>query len=144
MLSLFIKKLLFSRQFSMSEGSLEILGSRYSVLPSDILDSLDDNQLKALKRSIQDKAASFMKKLSIRKDDFPEIVHDFFNLFGMGELHLVEFDSKSSRVRITDKPEISCRILMIMLEAVFGYIYERQVEVHILKNEGLSCEFRIS
>ena len=61
MLSSFLKKLLFARQFFMIDGKIEILGKKQVLLPASVLKELDNNPSPSLSKSVRNSTKHYKR-----------------------------------------------------------------------------------
>lgn len=110
MLTAFLKKLLFARQFSIMEGKVEILGKRQLMLPSDVVEVMGAEisaiHYESVKKAIASDLKDYAKKLGSGEQGMLRNMADIFETFGLGHLQLIKLDNaaKSCIVRISNSP----------------------------------------
>lgn len=154
MLSSFITKLLLTRQFSMSEKEVKLLGKNFYLQPL--------SQLVLLQEKLQEKfgeegakliyeagKASLLEmgrelqKFSSRKYELLEVMVSFLRHFGLGDIQLLRMDERECRVEIEIKenpfvkeylklfgvqPKCVDLLLAGMLSGFFSVFFKRGVE----------------
>ena len=142
MLSSFLKKLLFARQFFMADGRIEILGKKQIMLPSDVISVLENinhetayNYVKnAIKKDIED----YAKKLGSREEGVLKNIGDIFGTFGLGRLEIVNLDNKkkSCIVKVHNSPltelkngkSDSFKMTPAVISGVFSFLFNKEVD----------------
>ncbi|MDD5086871.1 MAG: hypothetical protein PHV16_03900, partial [Candidatus Nanoarchaeia archaeon] len=110
MLSTFLKKLLFVRQFFMIDGKIEVLGKRQVMLPTEVLSELDScnakDDYKKLKKIFMENIKDYAKKIGSGEEGMYKNIVDVFETFGLGRIEVVKSDNKKKTcvLRIHDCP----------------------------------------
>ncbi len=160
MLSLFIKKLLFTRQLFWSDGKLEILSQRFCSIPSRLLYDMQKHDpeklFELIKAAAEEQIKNFSKRLGISIDGMIEDLPEFFNLFGIGKLEMYDIDKqkKHAIVKVHDTPFISyyhdekpiCSITCGVLSGIFSFLFSEEVKASVNKCAAKGqpyCEFII-
>lgn len=142
MLSNFLKKLIFARQFAMIDGRIEILSERFMLIHSKIL-------IRALKgedvtNPVKLETNKIAKRLGVLKGpEFVKYFKHFFEVFGLGEIHIVDMDIGKKRAIIrlqkstiantfisekikSDKPV--CKLTGQILAGMLSYVFSKNVK----------------
>ncbi len=142
MLSSFLKKLLFARQFFMIDGKIEVLGKKQVMLPSDVMSALDGlnteesyfNVKSAVKKDIGD----YAKKLGSGEEGILKNIDDIFGTFGLGKLEMVDINLKKKAciLRLHNSPLKSMNgktaefhMTDAILSGVFSFLFKKDVDV---------------
>ncbi|MEM4267238.1 MAG: 4-vinyl reductase [Candidatus Woesearchaeota archaeon] len=106
MVSSFLKRLMFARQFEMDEGKITILGEELVMIPGDLLIELQEIDQKRAYEFTKHQTARLISKYFekigggyVRSD---AIVCDIFNNFGLGKLSIIESTENSTVVKVTE------------------------------------------
>lgn len=161
MLSGFLKKLLFARQFMMDEGKIEVLGKSQIMFPSDILVALqmidEKKTYKVIKYNMKINMGYYAKKIGASSAGMMKSMGDIFETFGLGKMQVVKLDNakKEAVVRIVNTPFAldcknqkvkSCVLHTAALSGFFSFIFNKDVNAEtkqcILKNKKF-CEFLV-
>jgi predicted hydrocarbon binding protein len=125
MLSDFLQKLMFVKQFNMSDGKIEILGDRYVLLsPSEILSlqSIDSTQMYTIFKTssqnsieslinhakvyvnIKDESlkniAKLSKKIGRGEEGLIKTLQIIFDIYGLGKINITMLDNEQKRAYI--------------------------------------------
>jgi len=161
MLSGFLKKLLFARQFLMNEGRIEVLGKPQIMFPAGVLVSLQTADSKkfysVVKKQISSDLEYYGKKLGAGSSGMLKSMADIFETFGLGKVEIVNLDNKKkcANVRIKNVPfALECKNMKIKncalhnaaIAGMFSYIFNKDVDSTtkecMLKNKKF-CEFEV-
>jgi hypothetical protein len=110
MISAFLKKLLFARQFAMIDGKIEILGKRQVMLPADVFLRIEKDTGKvgfdSIKKGISKDLSDYAKRVGSGEEGMLKAITDIFETFGLGKLEVVAMDkkAKTAAVRIRNTP----------------------------------------
>lgn len=145
MLSSFLKKLLFARQFFMVDGRIEVLGKKQIMLPSDVLTTFESasngklyiNVRSVIRKDIED----YAKKLGSSEEGILKNIDDIFGTFGLGKLELVyiNFKKRTCILRLHNPPlrqtsdkndkTPEFQITPAVLSGVFSFLFKRDIDV---------------
>lgn len=140
MISPFLKKLLFARQFSMIDGKIEILGKSQVLLPSNVVVELErlspKPAHKAIKSSIKKDISDYAQKLGSTDAGMLNILAEVFETFGLGHMEIIDLDNrkKACIVRIHNSPlkdgkaDESGMICLAVLSGIFSFLFSKDVE----------------
>ncbi len=162
MFSDFVKRLLFAREFIISDGRNEVLGERQSLIPIQLLIQLGDINLKMAyniaKDVMKEEMIKFAKKIGTSTPDMITNLKDFYDLLGLGSMEIVSINliTKKAKVIIKDNPValkhliekrvVECKLIEGILAGMFAVIFEKECGVEedkcISKGDAY-CEFSI-
>ncbi len=155
MLSTFLKKLLFVRQFFMTDGKIEILGKRQVMLPKEVVSELErvspKIEYKSLKKIFREGVKDYAKKIGSGEEGMFKNVTDIFETFGLGRMEVVKNDNKKKMcvIKVYDCPLINgigkSQILTAAMSGMFSFLFNKDVDAKQLtsKQEFDYCEFVI-
>lgn len=139
MISPFLKKLLFARQFSMINGKIEILGKKQVLLPGDVVHELERLSpklaYKAVKNAIKNDMGDYARKLGT-EEGIINILEEIFETFGLGSIEIVDLDNKKGRciIRIHNSPLMGMNakneviITPAVLSGMFSFLFRKNVD----------------
>ena len=110
MLSAFLKRLLFARQFFIINGKIEVLGVKQIMFPSTLMLDLQEIDSKkvytATKKELRQTMSVFGKKLGASGEGLLREITDIYETLGLGELQVVDIDNKAKKalVRVHNSP----------------------------------------
>jgi len=142
MLSSFLKKLLFARQFFMVDGRIEILGKKQVMLPSNVIAVIENMHQEVaynyIKNAIRKDIEDYAKKLGSSEEGILKNIGDIFGTFGLGRLEIVDLDNKkkSSIIRVHNSPLIEAKngktiapkMTPAIISGVFSFLFNKEVE----------------
>ena len=146
MISPFLKRLLFARQFFMIDGKIEILGKKQVMLPSDVVSCLQNNDPKEvytnIKSTISKDIEDYAKKLGSSGEGMLRNIEDIFGTFGLGKLEVVDLDYKSKKgvIRIHNPPlddikkiNSGFQVTPAVLAGVFSFLFSKEINAQQAK-----------
>ena len=149
MLSSFLKKLLFARQFFMIDGKIEVLGKKQVMLPSDVMSALDNLNTKEayanVKNAVKKDVEDYAKKLGSSEEGILKNIDDIFGTFGLGKLEMVNlnFKKKACILRLHNSPlkQMSGKtsefhIIGAILSGVFSFLFKKDVDAKQTNSTG--------
>ncbi|MFP4424315.1 MAG: V4R domain-containing protein [Candidatus Woesearchaeota archaeon] len=157
MLGTFFKKLLFTRQFFYTDGSLEILGVGFVPLSLDFIASLEEmhsDVYPLLKEHVSKATSEHVKRLRMKFPELAEIVPQLYEVYGLGKLELIDLDagSKHAIVRIHESAlphhksntscSVQCGLIAGFFSGLFGAEVDASVNKCVLKGDDY-CEFLV-
>ena len=129
MISDFVKRLIFARQFSLIDGKIEILGQKHIMLSNDAvleLQNIDQSKIysiiktstlknlelmhgkayKALKEVSFADISEFGKKLGSSLGGVLKNIEEIYQVYGLGKLQVVDLDNdkKQAVIRVYESP----------------------------------------
>ena len=136
MLSSFLRRLIFAREFSAMDGRIEMLGAPKVMLPADILFELNNERIYSVCRN---SAYSYMEKLKERKDtkdkDVLTFVKGIYESYGLG---LLVIEGDGDKIRLKDYPENSEYIVSGILSGLLSSYCGKDMNIgHEELNEGI-------
>ena len=145
MLSTFLKKLLFVRQFFMTDGKIEILGKRQVMLPQEIVSDLErvspKTEYKFLKKIFMESVKDYAKKIGSGEEGMFKNVTDIFETFGLGRMEVVNNDNKKKTciIRVYDCPLVKeigkSQILTAARSGMFSFLFNKDVDAKQLASK---------
>ncbi len=109
MLSPFLKKLLFVRQFFITDGKIEILGEKQVMLPSTAVARLSTDQtFDILAVEMKKSMESYAKKVGGSSGGMIKSVQDIYETMGLGKMEIIRLEA--------DKKEITLRIMNVQFD----------------------------
>ncbi|MBN2457774.1 4-vinyl reductase [Candidatus Woesearchaeota archaeon] len=144
MISAFLKKLMFARQFDMGDGTILILGNEHIMLGSEILYMLQEKNpqefFESIRESTRELTKHYFEKLGASQVRSNFTVEGIFNDFGLGKIEVVElgetravinlFNSAIARQYLKLNPETDhgvCNLTAAVLAGMFSFILKTDV-----------------
>ena len=158
MLSGFVKKLLFARQFLIIDGKIEMLGKRQIMLPAEIVaevQHIDEKRFYTIvKSNVQRSMAEYAKKIGVSNVGMLKSMEEIFELYGVGKPEIVKLDQsrKEAVIRFHDPnlkviyegPKGPDGLLVEgALAGMFSFLFEKQVECKPSGKGGVFFEYLI-
>jgi predicted hydrocarbon binding protein len=161
MLSAFLKRLLFARQFYMINGRIDILGQKQVMIPADLIPALQEinpNKVyKAVKSAIKKDIEIYAKKLGSSEQGMLKSIEDIFETFGLGKLEIIDLDQEKKRtiVRVHESPPVDsyknkktpvCAITPGVLAGMFSFLFGKDLNAKFnacMAKGKAYCEFVI-
>ena len=108
MLSQFVKKLMFARQFSMEDGKIEMLGSREVMLPVNFVASFDKSIYAQAKKASVGMLQKLAKKLGLKGPTLMNTAIQIYDSYGLGKMIIKTMNgSKSALVEVKESPIVA-------------------------------------
>ena len=99
MLSPFLKKLLFVRQFIMTDGKIEVLGQQQVMLPLTALASMQNDQtFDLISREMKKSMEAYGKKMGGSANGMVKTVQDIYETTGLGKMEILKLDTAGKKV----------------------------------------------
>jgi hypothetical protein len=141
MISPFLKKLLFARQFSMIDGKIEILGKSQVLLPEDVVYELEkiDSKLvySSVKNAIKGDITDYARRLGSTGEGMLKVLDDIFETFGLGDLEIIDINYKMKKcvLRVNHPPSLELKekkggfsITPAVLSGMFSFLFSKDVD----------------
>lgn len=141
MISPFLKKLLFARQFSMIGGKIDILGKKQIMLPADVFFELgkinEKAAYKCVKQSVQNDLADYAKKLGSTDEGMLKVTEEMFETFGLGSMEILSLDNKRKKclIRIHHPPvsggsysKEDSVLTSAVLAGIFSFLFSKDID----------------
>jgi hypothetical protein len=162
MVSPFLKKLMFARQFDIDEGRIMVLGEQQIMLPANLLLELQEIDPKRTYEFTKKQTAMliehYFNKIGgsfIRSD---AVVCDIFNNFGLGKMEILESTDAITIIKITDSTiakdyvkknneftdKVVCHVTSGVLAGMFSYLKKKDLnseEKECHAKRDASCKF---
>lgn len=172
MISVFLSKLLTSRQANFTEENISIFNLFFTLQPVESLVDLQKNLEDKFGKRGEEVISNFGRKISstmidhfkknfkIEREHLKDLWLNMFSLSGLGKLNIVKFDSKSAIFQ-TDSSSIAkiylskykkskepvCHLISSMLEVYFEEVTGKKVkcrETSCVAARQKFCTFEIS
>ncbi len=156
MLSSFLKKLLFARQFYMTDGKIEVLGKKQIMLPSDVISDLPASNSKivyeTIKKDIKKDIQDYAKKLGSGEEGMLKNIDYIFETFGLGKMQVIDINNKDKKVvvRIFNSPfaeskgeKDNLQMTSAVLSGMFSFLFEKDVNAQQTGKSTVYCEYVI-
>ncbi|MBT3985713.1 hypothetical protein HOD38_02580 [archaeon] len=158
MLSPFLKKLLFVRQFAIDKGKIEILGQTQIMLPSNLMAELQlidhDKVYNIVKTNIHDTMKTYAKKMGSTSSGIVKSSQDIFETFGLGQFQILKLDNskKIAILNVSNSPMCNgCAkeksnpcLLEAALDGMFTFLFKADVKVETKPCRMGSTQFIIN
>jgi len=163
MLSAFLKRLMFARQFNIDNGKIEILGCDNIMLSSEFFIQLqemtNDKAYELAKEPTRQLIERYFKKIGSDQTRSNETVEGIFNNFGLGRLQVVETRSDRTVVNIHNSTlaekhvkakgyadSCICTLTAGVLAGMFSFLLKKDLnseEVDCIAKGNPACKFII-
>jgi len=131
MLSPFLKKLIFVRQFFITDGKIEILGEKQIMLPFSAVSGLKNEEtFDIMNREVRKAMDFYAKKIGSSSVGMLKSTQDIFETMGLGKMEIVKLD--------TAKKEIIFRLMNVQYEdttvvegvlcGLFSFLFTKDLE----------------
>ena len=104
MLSPFLKKLMFARQFFNINGKLEILGERNVILEPDLLLMLGKDGYEFGKKAAKSFFTKYAKKIDLIQNNYANLMN-LLEILGLGSIKIMKATQNSATVVVKDSVE---------------------------------------
>ncbi len=154
MLSPFLKKLLFARQFFIVDGKIEILGKKQVMLPSDFILELQrlepELAYNTVKKVMMNDIKDYATKLGANGESMIKNIDDLFETFGLGKLEIINLDNKKKTciVRVHNSPimtnkkgESNFEITNSIIAGMFSFLFSKEVDTKQIKRAGRDFDY---
>lgn len=150
MISSFLKKLLFARQFAMTDGNIVMLGQKQIMLPNDVIFEIEriNPQIvyQTIKKVMRKDIELYAKKLGSGEEGMLKSVDNIFETSGLGKLEIfnIDYKKKKSIVRVHHPPvfdmgessKIGSKIIPAVLSGTFSFLFRKDVDVSQVPYRG--------
>lgn len=157
MLSDFVQRLLFVRDFDLGNGNNDVVGTKQFLLPLSFLVEMQEIDHETVFRLMKKHVHDYIVDLArVFESEMFSKSTDIFALFGIGHLKIIDFDKDKKRalVEVQDTPltklytsnEPVCSITTGVLSGMFSYLLHSDVNAYVNKcmaKGGRYCEFII-
>lgn len=140
MLSAFIKRLMFTRQFDISDGKIEVLGLSNVMLSYNLVDTLISSKQHELYDNLKNKTVEMVKfysqKIGLESIGLIKALQEIFETYGLGKMQIVELDNKKKRglIRVANVADdqkinehIATNITAPILCGMFSVAFKKEV-----------------
>ncbi len=101
MLSSFLKKLLFARQFFNMNGKLEILGERNVIMEPELFLMLNEASYGLGKESAKIFFEKYKKKIDLKQNNYSNLMN-LLEILGLGSVKIMKVGEKSATISVKD------------------------------------------
>ncbi len=142
MLSPFLKKLLFVRQFFMTDGKIEILGETQILLPIEALSMIDNPKVfAAMSKQMKSSMQNYAKKIGTSPDGMIKSVQEIYETMGLGKMQVIKLDQekKSCTLRIKSVKTKNTNVIAGIIGGLFSFLFKKnltQKDVNVRKKSG--------
>jgi hypothetical protein len=149
MLSPFLKKLMFVRQFDMADGAIEVLGCRQAMLPMGVvleLQAVNPERCYGLvKQGIRTSLEDYNKRIGATSEGVISITEQIVETYGLGRPQIVVLDNarKQATVRVFGAPGGGNNILPAIIAGMFSFIFKKDVDCTLVRQHPDSAEFAV-
>jgi len=148
MLSSFLKKLLFARQFFIMDGKIEVLGERQVMLPARMLMRIHALRPKEsseiIKQEFRAEVERYARKIGSGEEGMLKNLSDVFETIGIGKMEIVDLDNEKKRaiVRIENPlAENEQAVIAAFLAGTFSFIFRKEVNAQPPSERKKADEF---
>jgi len=155
MISSFLKKLLFARQFFMIDGKIEILGKKQVMMPTNVLAELQklntQTTYSAVKSVIRKDVEDYAKKLGSGEQGMLKNINYIFETFGLGKLEIMDINNKKKKciIRIHNSPLMDLKkkekpvynITPAIISGMFSFLFDKEVDAKLVKHSVGSLSY---
>ena len=130
MLSPFLKKLLFVRQFFMSDGRIEILGQKHFMLPLSVVGGLQHPKtFDVLNKEMNKVMDYYAKKAGTPPGGMIKYVQDLYETMGLGKLQVIKLDSdkKQAILRVQNINLNNNEVVSGVLAGLFSFVFKKKI-----------------
>ena len=131
MLSPFLKKLLFVRQFFMTDGKIEVLGEKQVMLPFSAVMSLQSaSSFDAVSIEMKKVMVSYGKKMGSSAGGMVKSVQDIYETTGLGKMEIIKLDAdkKETVLRIANISFTDTTLVEGVLCGLFSFLFNKDLE----------------
>lgn len=164
MISAFLKKLLFVRQFSIVDGKIEMLEKREIMLPSDLffkIQESNDKVYEVSKKAALKSTKEFAVKIGRSEDGMMENLKNIFESFGIGPIEIPDLNNEKKEAIVIVKESLiateyktleknskknSCDLIAGILAGMFSHLFDSNIdamETKCLSTGAPYCSFKI-
>jgi len=159
MISEFLKRLIFARQFDMNDGKIEILGLGQMMFPINVLKSMNlierDMMYDVFRKGIKEDFIQYTYNMGLSRSSITEHLIDIFGMMGLGQLSIVDIDNDNKKAilkvnnpkfkdEFTSENKICDTITAGTLAGMFSFIFEDDMqckEIQCIAFGYECCEF---
>ncbi len=130
MLSPFLKKLLFVRQFFMTDGKIEILGEKQIMLPHSAILSLQHPEMfDTVSKEVKASMVLYGKKMGSSSSGMTKSVQDIYETMGLGKMEIIKLDSdkKETVLRIVNMTFTDTTLVEGVLCGLFSFLFNKEL-----------------
>jgi hypothetical protein len=147
MLSPFLKKLLFVRQFLIHDGKIEILGQKQVMLPYSALSHLTGGEhFEIINRNIRESMSTYAKKIGASQGGMVKSVQDIYETMGLGKMQIIKLDTKNKVVslRIQNIVLGDTTIIEGVLTGLFSFLFSKEFGQNNIEVQKKASHFQVN
>lgn len=152
MISPFLKKLMFARQFLIENGKIEIIKLRNMMISPNFILSLqekDPDKLYGLSKKVMKKDLEFFnEKISLSGAASLNRIEEIYEALGFGKINIVDIDRKKKRSTVNilnspiakahlvdhkNSPEPKCHFIAGKISGMFSFLFKEDVDAKEVK-----------
>lgn len=130
MLSPFLKKLLFVRQFFMTDGKIEILGEKQIMLPYSTVNCLQHPEMfETISKEIKASMVTYGKKMGSSAGGMTKSVQDIYETMGLGKMEIIKLDAdkKETVLRLQNIALTDTTLVEGVLCGLFSFLWNKEL-----------------
>ena len=130
MLSPFLKKLIFVRQFFIMDGKIEILGEKQIMLPFDAVSHLqNDKTFEIMNQEMKRVMDYYAKKMGANPSGMIKTVQDIYETMGLGKMQIIKLDNvkKEIVIRLMNAGVINPTLVSGVLCGLFSFVFNKDL-----------------
>lgn len=130
MLSPFLKKLIFVRQFFITDGKIEILGEKHIMLPSSAVLAMQNAQtFGVVNKEIRKVMQYYAKKMGSSSGGMIKSVQDIYETMGLGKMQVIKLDQskKETVIRLVNVEMNDATLATGVLCGLFSFLFEKEL-----------------
>ena len=130
MLSPFLKKLLFVRQFFMTDGKIEVLGEKQIMLPfSAVMNLQNTSTFDIVNKEMNLIMKSYGKKIGSSSSGMVKSVQDIYETTGLGKMEIIKLDAdkKETVLRIVNITFNDTSLVEGVLCGLFSFLFNKEL-----------------
>jgi len=142
MLSPFLKKLIFVRQFFITDGKIEILGEKQVMLPFSAISQLqNENTFTIMNTEMRKVMEYYAKKIGADSGGMIKSVQDIYETMGLGKMQILKLDNNKKEIiiRLMSIKEANSVLISGILCGLFSFVFNKDLNeknISIKKNTG--------
>ena len=130
MLSPFLKKLLFVRQFFMTDGKIEVLGEKQVMLPFSAMMNLQNaSTFDLVSKDMKAVMQSYGKKMGSSSSGMVKTVQDIYETTGLGKMEIIKLDAdkKETVLRLANMNVTDTALVEGVLCGLFSFLFNKEL-----------------
>lgn len=143
-LSGFIKKMLFARQFNIEKGAVTLLGTRKIIVAPELLNKIK-NAKKMGKEMFAEEFKKVKKKYGLGEVRIIEFCFNLLESYGLGSFKLLKKEGGTAIIEVRKSPFKKCGFTEGALESLFELVMGKckAKETQCASKGKSTCHFKI-